>query len=198
MAVRRVVESDISGEVLSEDTHTSVLVSGHRALAGATVKLDVSTAEAAALAESTIDLVSLVIHEPDAKPRRVVMTQDAFDRAFAEVQDMAAVLTEAPEVASRSGGSGGSGGSEGADAGRSAPSRRVGSDELAEAIMVLLRGPDGPEKITASVVGRQIGGSPATIKAALQALAEQGKVTRAGTWKAEGSRGRAAEAWSLA
>jgi hypothetical protein len=97
MSIRHVVYSDISGKPVNEAGHARIVVIEHPLLNGSSVELDVSQAEAQKLQVSKIDLVSLLIQEPDSRPRRVVMDAAAFAQVFKGV-DIESVLREARPV----------------------------------------------------------------------------------------------------
>jgi hypothetical protein len=83
MAVKQVVVSDISGVELDDDDHARVVVQ-HPDIAGP-LELDISTAEAAKLTETTLRLVALTVLEPNKPPRAVQMETKVLDRLFPEV-----------------------------------------------------------------------------------------------------------------
>lgn len=83
MAVKQVVVSDISGDEIDDDDHARVIVQ-HPDIAGP-VELDVSMAEAAKLAETTLRLVSMTVLEPDKPPRTVQMETKVLDRLVGEI-----------------------------------------------------------------------------------------------------------------
>jgi hypothetical protein len=83
MAVKQVVVSDISGVELADDDHARVIVQ-HPDMAGP-LELDVSTAEAAKLTETTLRLVAMTVLEPNRAPRTVQIETKVLDRLFAEV-----------------------------------------------------------------------------------------------------------------
>ena len=75
----QVVVSDISGVELSKADHARVVVQ-HPDLPGV-VELDVSTAEAAKLADWTLRLVAMTVYAPDQPPRQVSIETNVLDRA---------------------------------------------------------------------------------------------------------------------
>ena len=83
MAVKQVVVSDISGVELDDDDHARVVVQ-HPDIAGP-LELDISTAEAAKLTETTLRLVALTVLEPNKPPRAVQMETKVLDRLFPDV-----------------------------------------------------------------------------------------------------------------
>jgi hypothetical protein len=83
MAVKQVVVSDISGAELTDAEHARVVVQ-HPDIPAA-VELDISTSEAAKLADSTLRLVSMTIYEPDKAPRSIQMETKVLDRLFGEI-----------------------------------------------------------------------------------------------------------------
>lgn len=83
MAVKQVVVSDISGVELSDGDHARVIVQ-HPDLP-MPVELDLSTAEAAKLTDTTLRLVSMTVYEPDKPPRSVQIETKVLDRLFGEV-----------------------------------------------------------------------------------------------------------------
>ena len=83
MAVKQVVVSDISGIELDDGEHARVVVQ-HPDIAGA-LELDISTAEAAKLTETTLRLVALTVLEPNKPPRSVQMETKVLDRLFPDV-----------------------------------------------------------------------------------------------------------------
>lgn len=80
MAVKQVVVSDISGTELADDDHARVIVE-HPDMQGP-LELDVSTAEAARLTETTLRLVAMTVLEPDRPPRTVQLETKVLDRLF--------------------------------------------------------------------------------------------------------------------
>jgi hypothetical protein len=83
MAVKQVVVSDISGVELADGDHARVVVQ-HPDIA-ATLELDISTAEAAKLTDSTLRLVAMTIYEPDRAPRSIQIETRVLDKLFADV-----------------------------------------------------------------------------------------------------------------
>lgn len=81
MAVRQIVVSDISGNPVEDDQHARIVVEDAPGVNGP-VELDVSLDEAGKFQAGKIELVSLVIHEPNKAPRRVVLETKAFNSAF--------------------------------------------------------------------------------------------------------------------
>lgn len=80
MAVKQVVVSDISGVELGDDDHARVVVQ-HPDIP-ATLELDISTAEAAKLTETTLRLVAMTVYEPNKSPRSVQIETKVLDRLF--------------------------------------------------------------------------------------------------------------------
>jgi hypothetical protein len=107
MAVKQVVVSDISGVELSDADHARVVVQ-HPDLPSP-VELDITTAEAGKLADSTLRLVSMTVYEPDRPPRQVTIETKVLDRLFGDV-DIDRILE----------------GARAADIGRMPPSQRPG------------------------------------------------------------------------
>ena len=83
MALKQVVVSDISGVELTEADHARIVVQ-HPDLSGA-VELDISTAEAAKLADSTLRLVAMTVYEPDRPPRQLSIETKVLDKLFGDV-----------------------------------------------------------------------------------------------------------------
>ena len=83
MAVKQVVVSDISGVELDDGDHARVVVQ-HPDMAGP-LELDISTAEAAKLTETTLRLVAMTVLEPNKPPRSVQMETKVLDRLFPDV-----------------------------------------------------------------------------------------------------------------
>jgi hypothetical protein len=83
MAVKQVVVSDISGDELADGDHVRVIVQ-HPDIAGP-VEIDVSSAEAAKLTETTLRLVALTVLEPDRPPRTVQVETSALQGMFGDV-----------------------------------------------------------------------------------------------------------------
>ena len=83
MAVKQVVVSDISGVELADADHARVIVQ-HPDIPGP-VELDISTAEAALLTDTTLRLVAMTVLEPNAPPRTVQIETKVLDRLFSDV-----------------------------------------------------------------------------------------------------------------
>jgi len=83
MAVKQVVVSDISGVELADGDHARVIVQ-HPDIP-MPVELDVSTAEAAKLTDTTLRLVAMTVYEPDKPPRSVQIETKVLDRLFGDV-----------------------------------------------------------------------------------------------------------------
>lgn len=114
MAVKTVIVSDISGDEIEEESHSRVIVSDHPKLNGSAVELDITNEEAARLQSSKLDLVNLLIMEPNRPPRRVLMDAADLSAMFAGV-DFEAVFDkgrraneERPRSRQRRSGPGGS------------------------------------------------------------------------------------------
>lgn len=97
MAVKQIMVSDISGKDIPDDQHARIIVEDHPALNGAPVELDVSSDEASKLQGSKIDLVTLVVHEINQAPRRVVLDVTNLNSMFKGV-DFEQVLGNARRV----------------------------------------------------------------------------------------------------
>lgn len=108
MALRQVIVSDISGTDVPDDEHARIVVTDHPQLRGAPVELDVTTAEAQRFQTSTIDLVTLEIHEPNRPKRHVALEASAFASLFSgvDMDDLIgrarAVPASSPSAARRS------------------------------------------------------------------------------------------------
>lgn len=93
MATKTVVLSDLSGVELSDDNHARVIIEEHPHISGP-VELDLATDESIRLQTSRLELVHLMIFEPNVGPRRVVLEARALDALFQGV-NMADVLANA-------------------------------------------------------------------------------------------------------
>ncbi len=83
MAVKQVVVSDISGVELKEEEHARLIVQ-HPDIP-TTLELDVSTAEAALLTDTTLRLVAMTVLAPNQPPRSVQVETKVLDRLFGDV-----------------------------------------------------------------------------------------------------------------
>jgi hypothetical protein len=75
--------SDISGTELADGEHARVIVQ-HPDFPQP-LELDVSTAEAAKLADTTLRLVAMTVFEPDKPPRSLQMETKVLDKLFGDV-----------------------------------------------------------------------------------------------------------------
>lgn len=98
MAVKQIVLSDISSEELTDDTHTTVIVS-HPDF-NSSLELDISRDEAAKLVNTTLRLVTFEIHEPNKPVRTAQVETKTLDKLFEGV-DFDVVLQGARKATTR-------------------------------------------------------------------------------------------------
>lgn len=92
MAIRQIVVSDVGGGELEDGKSAKMTVSGHPALDGRTVILDVGLDEAEKFEQSALDVIHLEFDVPGAAPKEVVLDVVGFEKLFpgskAEVKDI--------------------------------------------------------------------------------------------------------------
>jgi hypothetical protein len=98
MAVKQIVLSDLSSEELTDDTHTTVIVS-HPDF-NSSLELDISRDEAAKLVNTTLRLVTFEIHEPNKPVRTAQVETKTLDKLFEGV-DFDVVLQGARKATTR-------------------------------------------------------------------------------------------------